>query len=673
MFAAYKRRKKDHMVPPTKFLLGGNICDPLNLNSLLDEDINRAMNAVTPKSSPLPTRKVEVEVIIPPNINDPLNLMAATEDDDYADYRNSLLVSPLKGPGGGGGGRHYKRKRRHTKSFSASDEAGSAAAVGSGGVEAVDGGSEPTSTSEAKHANVEQASMSRRRANLKPLELAKEKDSSDNVGTTDHQQSTSTNPTTPNAEKPVTSSTMNSTDTVTSSAEVTSFAKPVNEVGGKNSKPVTPSAGGGNFKNSKSVTSSVGGGSFKKCRKDSKDKIVSPAIPQPGAWGDKSHHHHHHHHRFRPPQNQRTPNFKESNARFRYGNYNRYYGYRTPSSSGGVDPRLRVLLRRRDLFEGKDVLDIGCNVGHVTLALAKEAAPRSVIGIDIDRQLIEAAKRNVKHYVSFDKNQKLPFPRAMAKMYGPLDATTDKTVFPHNVSFVQGNYVLDSDARLSLDACLQQFDTIVCLSVTKWLHLNWGDAGLKRAFRRIFAQLRPGGALVLEPQPWHSYNKKRNLTPEMWQNYKSIELFPHKFSQHLLSEVGFTKCEVLGVPHHHSKGFQRPLKLFTKGEATSSPATDTGSSATATGNSATDTGSCATATGNSATDTGSCATDTGSSATDTGNSATDTGSSATATGNSATDTGSCATDTGNSATGSSDTGNSATDVSCVASKSMNTD
>ncbi|XP_039274916.1 uncharacterized protein LOC120349038, partial [Nilaparvata lugens] len=80
----------------------------------------------------------------------PTQPMAATEDDDYADYRNSLLVSPIKGPGGGGGGgRHYKRKRRHTKSFSASDEAGSAAAVGSGGVEAVDGGSEPTSTSEA--------------------------------------------------------------------------------------------------------------------------------------------------------------------------------------------------------------------------------------------------------------------------------------------------------------------------------------------------------------------------------------------------------------------------------------------------------------------------------------------------------------------------------------------
>lgn len=50
---------------PTKFLLGGNICDPLNLNSLQDEEINRTVNAVTPKSSPIPTppqRRGHIEV-----------------------------------------------------------------------------------------------------------------------------------------------------------------------------------------------------------------------------------------------------------------------------------------------------------------------------------------------------------------------------------------------------------------------------------------------------------------------------------------------------------------------------------------------------------------------------------------------------------------------------------
>lgn len=85
-FLPNKRPRKDVFIPPTKFLLGGNISDPLNLNSLQDEDVNRAMNAVTPESSPLPTpprHKAKIDVIIPPNIRDPLNLMEPLDNDEY--------------------------------------------------------------------------------------------------------------------------------------------------------------------------------------------------------------------------------------------------------------------------------------------------------------------------------------------------------------------------------------------------------------------------------------------------------------------------------------------------------------------------------------------------------------------------------------------------------------
>lgn len=84
------KRPRDIIVPPTKFLLGGNISDPLNLNSLQDEALV-SISAVTPKSSPVPTPP-KVEVIIPPNIYDPLHLLDPVDSIEY----EKQLVSPIK-------------------------------------------------------------------------------------------------------------------------------------------------------------------------------------------------------------------------------------------------------------------------------------------------------------------------------------------------------------------------------------------------------------------------------------------------------------------------------------------------------------------------------------------------------------------------------------------------
>ena len=77
----------------------------------------------------------------------------------------------------------------------------------------------------------------------------------------------------------------------------------------------------------------------------------------------------------------------------------------------------------------------------------------------------------------------------------------------------QENYVPASD--LDVASTRPQYDVILALSITKWVHLNWGDAGLRRMFRKMYRHLKPGGRLVLEPQPFSSYSRKKKLTVSM--------------------------------------------------------------------------------------------------------------------------------------------------------------
>ncbi|QQP55638.1 Putative methyltransferase bin3like, partial [Caligus rogercresseyi] len=343
-------------VLPSKFLLGGNIRDPLNLNSLSDERISEIVNAITPESSPLPTpkhRKAEykIRVLIPPNITDPLNLNAGV---DEREYESRLLPK------------------------------------------------------------------------------------------------------------------------------------------------ATP-------------------------------------LPTPKDVG---------------------PKFKDKNKKFQYGNYNRYYGYRKQDASE-EDLRLRFL--KPEWFTGKKVLDIGCNVGKLTDAIARTFFPKSLTGMDIDKDLINVARKNLRK--CRDAKESGAFPKSMSILYGSISAGPNGSgEYPSNLGFICGNYVLDSDALL--DTMVPEFHTIICFSTTKWIHLNFGDDGLKRAFKRIYAQLHPGGLFILEAQGLASYRKKKKLTPRIFENFKSIKLRPEGFGEYLINEVGFESRELVAVPQHPARGFQRPIQVL---------------------------------------------------------------------------------------------------------------
>jgi hypothetical protein len=50
-------------------------------------------------------------------------------------------------------------------------------------------------------------------------------------------------------------------------------------------------------------------------------------------------------------------------------------------------------------------------------------------------------------------------------------------------------------------------------SITKWIHLNGGDRGIISFFRKIYAVLKAGGLLLLDPQDWEGYAKARKMSP----------------------------------------------------------------------------------------------------------------------------------------------------------------
>lgn len=513
---------------PSNFLLGGNIFDPLNLNSLLDEEVSRALNAETPKSSPLPAKgRDPVEILIPKDITDPLSLNTCTDEPQV------VLASPLKT----GRKRHRHRGQHHQQQQ----------ATGGNDSHSVLPTAPLTPSLHGEGTPQQQRHRGQNRDAPQPYELNTAINCRDEV------------------VSPLPSALQGPSGSLSAppAASVTS---------------ATPSSSSRHRKRRRTSSKSEAG---------ARGGVQGPKEKGRGSGGGRHHHHLHHLHLHPLP----AAGFKKQQLKFQYGNYCKYYGYRNPSCEDG---RLRVL--KPEWFRGRDVLDLGCNVGHLTLSIACKWGPSRMVGLDIDSRLIHSARQNIRHYLS--EELRLPsqtsegdpgaeseegtitvrkrscFPASLTASRGPIAAPqvpldgADTSVFPNNVVFVTGNYVLDRDELV--DAQTPEYDVVLCLSLTKWVHLNWGDEGLKRMFRRIYRHLHPGGILVLEPQPWSSYSKRKTLTETIYKNYYRIQLRPEHFSSYLTSpEVGFSSYELVATPHNTSRGFQRSVYLFHKARSPS--------------------------------------------------------------------------------------------------------
>ena len=79
--------------------------------------------------------------------------------------------------------------------------------------------------------------------------------------------------------------------------------------------------------------------------------------------------------------------------KYALGNFDRYFSFHYEER--WQDPRLKLIPKEH--FLNKDVLDIGCNDGTLTIMLAMKYHPKRITGLDIDFKYINKAIQNVKH------------------------------------------------------------------------------------------------------------------------------------------------------------------------------------------------------------------------------------------------------------------------------------
>ncbi|CAO1378945.1 unnamed protein product [Diamesa serratosioi] len=257
---------------------------------------------------------------------------------------------------------------------------------------------------------------------------------------------------------------------------------------------------------------------------------------------------------------------------YQYGNYSGYYSKRNGSEKLGnqiEDVRLEFLkIFSESHFQSKKVLDIGCNSGMITLSVAKIFNPKAILGIDIDSGLIGKKDKIILEQMLIELISDIARSNLETEKKDPdLENKPEIINSLKNVTFRTANYILKDINRLEFETA--QYDTILCLSVTKWIHLNFGDDGIKFLFQRIYKQLNTNGILILEPQSFKTYKKRSKLTPEIEENYKNIKLRPSDFKKYLIDEVGFKVKEYadtnLELPlRHAAQGFNRPMNVYEK-------------------------------------------------------------------------------------------------------------
>jgi 7SK snRNA methylphosphate capping enzyme len=143
-------------------------------------------------------------------------------------------------------------------------------------------------------------------------------------------------------------------------------------------------------------------------------------------------------------------------------------------------------------------LDVGCHEGYITITLAQMYSVNNMHGIDIDEGLITKAYNHLEEEAA-SPTSTIPLEIIDVEINVTTNLESRDTHFCDAPSDIEDNEEYNLLERVSFettnflkyeieDNCM---DTILCLSITKWIHLNWGDKGLMQLFQKMFSTLRP--------------------------------------------------------------------------------------------------------------------------------------------------------------------------------------
>ncbi|XP_049617145.1 7SK snRNA methylphosphate capping enzyme [Syngnathus scovelli] len=508
-----RARSESHVesLLPTHFLLGGNIFDPLNLNSLLDEDVNRATNQTTPKCSPLPSRSTEpVDILVPRDITDPLNLKGEGKPGGKAE---GVLFSPIKS------------RRRHRNHHCSDREAATRPIFPS-----TDGITVPVLSREGS------AGVSPLPCELNTAITCREDIAPPPILPRRHSH-------------PPPAATRKSGERRQRGRRRTTSARSTRGVADtiEASQFHTPLAGG------------LG---------------PNRCIRKPPEKKDKHRYQYGNHCRFYGYHGfygngweGRVGPAEDTRLRLLQADWFRDKkvldvgcgaGHLTLTVARAFNPAhiLGVELDGRLVHAAKQ------NIRHFLSHDLVEEERKRRCSASPSR---EAAKKEEKRQEALKEEEAvrlMAFPLSLRVSRGPLAAAPllhatppPSRRFPNNISFIQGDYVSEQEVWPGKG----QYDIIMCMCVTKWVQLQAGDEGVVRLFRRAYQSLSPDGLFILEPQPWRRYGRSKKASAITYHRYRSLKLRPEHFTSYLMDNVGFSSYRLL--THN---GEKQPIYLFHK-------------------------------------------------------------------------------------------------------------